>query len=152
MITELAIAKCIAVAAHTYSVPRSVLMGIRRVEGGRVGQQVKNKNGSYDLGPMQVNTLWLKELARHWRVSRNTAWRWVRDDACINANVAAWILRQKSDGAGSVYKGIAHYHSKTPKHGYPYRRKVLKAMRVQSAQKILSQRKRSAQSAARPSG
>jgi soluble lytic murein transglycosylase-like protein len=152
MIIEAFIAQCIATAANTYAVPSSVLMGIRKVEGGAVGQQVKNKNGTYDLGPMQINTLWLKELARHWGVSRNTAWRWVRDDACINANVAAWILRQKADSAGSVYKGIAHYHSMTPKFGYPYRRRVLKAMRIYKAQRIVSQRYRPARTVMRPAG
>ncbi len=125
---EQVLASCIFLAAQTYSVPPAVLMGIRDVEGGRVGQQVRNTNGTYDLGPMQINTLWTKELSKHWNVPRQTAHRWVRDDACTNVHVAAWILRSKSDSAGSLYKGIAHYHSMTPKFGLPYRQKVIRAM------------------------
>lgn len=122
------LAACIFIAAQTYSVPPAVLVGIMHVEGGKVGQQVRNTNNSYDLGPMQINTLWLPELSKHWRVSKGTAKSWVRDDGCINVSVAAWILRKKTDDAGSLYKGIAHYHSKTPSLGFKYRRKVFMAM------------------------
>jgi len=122
------LAACIFIAAQTYSVPPAVLVGIMHVEGGKVGQQVRNKNRTYDLGPMQINTIWLPELAKHWRVSKATAKRWVRDDGCTNISVAAWILRKKSSNAGSLYKGIAHYHSKTPSLGFNYRRKVFRAM------------------------
>ncbi len=125
------LAACIFMAAQTYSVPPAVLLGIMQVEGGKVGQQVKNTNGTYDLGPMQINTIWMSELSGHWGVSQKTAWRWVRDDACVNVGVAAWILRKKSVEAGSLYKGIAHYHSKTPRFGTPYRQKVIKAMHSQ---------------------
>jgi hypothetical protein len=52
-----------------------------------------NDNGSYDLGPMQINTIWLPELAQSWGVSESTAYKWVRDDPCTNMGVAAWILR-----------------------------------------------------------
>ena len=121
-------ATCIFLAAQTYSVPPAVLMGIMEVEGGRIGQQVGNTNGTYDLGPMQINTLWIPELAKHWRVPKATAHRWVRDDACTNIHVAAWILRNKSNRSGSLYTGIAHYHSMTPKYGLPYREKVIRAM------------------------
>ena len=38
------------------------------------------------------------------------------------------ILKNKSDKAGSLYSGIAHYHSGTPKYGLPYRQKVINAM------------------------
>lgn len=125
------LATCIFLAAQTYGVPPAVLVGILHVEGGKVGQQVRNTNGTYDLGPMQINTIWMPELAKHWQVSPATAKRWVRDDGCINVAVGAWILRKKSDDAGSLYTGIAHYHSKTPRHGLPYRQKVFVAMHRQ---------------------
>lgn len=128
MITATLLATCIFAAAETYSVPPAVLLSILQVEGGRPGQQVKNTNDSYDLGPMQINTIWLPELAGHWRVSKTEAWRQVRDDACVNIGVGAWILRRKMDETGSLYQGIAHYHSATPKYGHVYRAKVMAAM------------------------
>lgn len=128
MITAQALAVCIFAAAQTYSVPPAVIMGILHVEGGRVGMASKNTNGTEDLGPMQINTIWMPELARHWNVPQATAKRLVRDDACVNIGVGTWILRKKINDSGSLYKGIAWYHSATPKFGTVYRQKVIRAM------------------------
>ncbi len=122
-------AACLMIAAQTYAVPPQVLVGILHVEGGRIGQQVANKNGSYDLGPMQINTIWMPQLARNWGVSQKTAMKWVRDDGCTNVNVSAWILRQHLNETGSLAKAVAHYHSRTPSKGSSYKQKVVDAMR-----------------------
>jgi soluble lytic murein transglycosylase-like protein len=124
------LAACLMLAAQTYNVPPAVMMGILQVEGGKVGQAVgPNQNGSYDLGPMQINTLWIPKLARYWKVSDRTATQMVRDDPCVNVTVAAWILRQRLNESGNLTLAIAHYHSKTPRFGYVYARKVIGAMR-----------------------
>lgn len=123
------LAACLMLAAQTYSVPPAVMVGILQVEGGGIGQQVRNTNGSYDLGPMQINTVWVPQLAEYWGVDQGTAARWVRDDACTNMGVAAWILRGHMDETGSLSTAIAHYHSRTPSKGYTYRAKVVEAMR-----------------------
>lgn len=124
------LATCLMMAAQTYNVPPAVMLGIMRVEGGRVGQAVgPNQNGTYDLGPMQINTIWVKELAKHWNVSYNTAFTMIKDDPCINVSVAAWILRQRLNESGNLTLAIAHYHSKTPKFGYVYARKVIGAIK-----------------------
>src|ERR1700722_1876364 len=122
-------AACILAAANTYQVPPAVMIGIMQVEGGHVGQEAgPNFNGTYDLGPMQVNTLWMPQLAHQWRVNVSTAHVWVRDDACTNVYVAAWILKQKIVESGSLYYGIAHYHSVTLDEGHRYATKVIAAM------------------------
>lgn len=124
------LAACLMLAAQTYAVPPAVLVGIQQVEGGQIGQAVgPNSNGTYDLGPMQINTLWIPELARNWGVSEATAQRWVRDDPCTNMGVAAWILRGHIEETKSLSKAIAHYHSRTPHHGHAYKAKVVSAMR-----------------------
>ncbi|MCC7305824.1 MAG: lytic transglycosylase domain-containing protein [Alphaproteobacteria bacterium] len=122
-------AACLMLASQTYSVPPAVLVGIYKAEGGKVGQEVRNDNGTYDLGPMQINTVWMPDLADRWGVSEPTAKRWVRDDACTNVGVAAWILRTHLNETGSLSKAIAHYHSRTPKHGDPYKGRVLAILR-----------------------
>lgn len=125
------LAACLMLAAQTYSVPPAVMVGIHQVEGGKPGQAVgPNENGSYDLGPMQINTLWIPELAQKWGVSEDTAYRWVKDDPCTNMGVSAWILRTHMNETGSLAKAIAHYHSRTPKFGHPYKGKVVSAMRA----------------------
>lgn len=129
MISAQALAACMMLAAQTYQVPPAVMIGIMHVEGGRVGQQVgPNVNKTYDLGPMQVNTRWLPQLAKAWQVDYKTAHRLVRDDGCVNVRVAAWILGQKIREAGSLYGGIAYYHSATPGIGTRYAAKVIAAM------------------------
>jgi soluble lytic murein transglycosylase-like protein len=128
MITAHALSVCIFAAAQTYAVPPSVILGILKVEGGRTGQAVRNTNATYDLGPMQINTIWVPQLARYWGVDHKVALKMVRDDACVNIGVGAWILRTKINEAGSIYKGIAYYHSATAVHGNPYRQKVVVAM------------------------
>lgn len=129
MITAQTLAACLLLAAQTYEVPPAVMIGIMHVEGGRVGQQVgPNTNGSYDLGPMQVNTRWIPELAKSWRVDRATAYRFVRDDGCVNVRVAAWILGKKIKEAGSLYRGIAYYHSASPGIGTRYAARVIQLM------------------------
>ena len=123
---------CLILASQTYSVPPAVMVGILQVEGGRVGQQVgPNNNGSYDLGPMQINTLWVPRLAKYWGVSDKTAHRWIRDDACTNMGVSAWILRRHLNETSSLSKAIAYYHSRTPSLGYAYKNRVVAAMRKQ---------------------
>lgn len=123
------VAACLILASQTYSVPPAVMVGILQVEGGAIGQQVKNTNGSFDLGPMQINTIWVPELAEYWGVEQTTAAKWIRDDACTNMGVAAWILRKHMNETGSLSKAIAHYHSRTPSRGYSYKAKVIEAMR-----------------------
>jgi soluble lytic murein transglycosylase-like protein len=123
------IAACLLMAAQNYSVPPAVLLGIYQVESGRVGQEVgPNQNGSYDLGPMQINTLWVPELADLWGVNNATARRWIKDDPCTNVGVAAWILRRHYDETGNLSQAIAHYHSRTPRFGSVYKKKVLASM------------------------
>jgi soluble lytic murein transglycosylase-like protein len=128
MVTAQALAVCIFAAAQTYAVPPSVILGVLNVEGGRTGQAVQNTNGSYDLGPMQINTLWIPQLASYWGVSQMSALKLVRDDACVNIGVGAWILRSKMNQTGSLHKGIAWYHSATPHLGARYSMKVMSAM------------------------
>ncbi|HEY8963632.1 MAG TPA: lytic transglycosylase domain-containing protein [Alphaproteobacteria bacterium] len=122
-------AACLMMAANTYAVPPQVLVGILHVEGGRIGQQVGNTNGSFDLGPMQINSLWVPELAKYWGVPQKTAWTWLRDDGCTNVNVAAWILRSHLNETGSLATAVAHYHSRTPSKGGSYKNKVVDVMR-----------------------
>lgn len=125
-----AIAACLIIASQTYDVPKSVMFGIYQVERGQIGKSTgPNKNGTYDVGPMQINTVWLPQLAGIWGVSHNTAYKWLQKDPCTNAGVAAWILRRHYDETGDMWQAIAHYHSKTPHIGKRYRKRVVLAMR-----------------------
>ncbi len=123
------LASCMILASQTYSIPPALLVGIYKAEGGKIGQEVRNTNGSYDLGPMQINTLWMPELASRWGVDEATARQWVRDDACTNVGVAAWILKNHMDETESLSQAIAYYHSRTPTHGTKYKKRVIAILR-----------------------
>jgi hypothetical protein len=129
MIAMQTLAACLLMAAHTYQVPPAVMIGIMHVEGGRVGEEVgPNSNGTFDLGPMQVNSRWVPDLAKYWKVDQKTARSWIRDNGCVNVHVAAWILKQKIGEAGYLYGGIARYHSATPQMGRKYATRVIDVM------------------------
>ena len=116
-------------ASQTHNVPPAIMAGIYLGEGGKIGQQVENKNGSYDLGPMQINTIWIPQLAKLWKVSEKQARKKVKDDPCVNANVAAWILRGHINETKNLSKALEHYHSRTPKFGKKYKKRVIKLMK-----------------------
>lgn len=115
-------------ASQTYDVPPALLAGIYKAEGGKPGMEVANTNGTYDLGPMQINTLWLPELSEEWGISVDRAHQLVRDDTCTNVKVAAWILRNHMDETHSLSQALQHYHSRTPKYGVKYKKRVLGLM------------------------
>src|SRR3546814_5341158 len=48
--------ECVVNAAALYHLPEPLVWTILYVEGGKVGTVSGNKNGTADLGPMQINT------------------------------------------------------------------------------------------------
>ncbi|MCT4575013.1 MAG: lytic transglycosylase domain-containing protein [Alphaproteobacteria bacterium] len=131
MVASQLIMSCIISSAAAYNIPSSAIYAIMEAEGGKTGQLSKNSNGSYDLGLMQINTLWLPELAKHWGITETEAAYVLVNDTCANINVASWILKKKINEAnGSMIKGISYYHSRTPKHGIKYAKRILNIMKA----------------------
>jgi hypothetical protein len=121
-------AACLSVAAHAYHLPEPHLYAILKTEGGHVGQAVLNKNGTYDLGPFQINTVWGPAIGRYWHVSVPRALEHVRDDGCANAMIASAILKKLLiETRGDFPKAIGFYHSHTAARAATYRDAVLNA-------------------------
>ena len=55
--------ECVAEVSRQYQIPVALLGGVLAQERGRLGQSSLNKNGTWDIGPMQVNSAWLKFFA-----------------------------------------------------------------------------------------
>ena len=125
---------CLRAAASTYRLSPVVLVILLRVEGGQLGRVSGNTNATVDIGPMQVNEIWLPDLARHWHASVQQAFLALRDNFCANVEGGAWILRQGLDEArGDFWRGVGYYHSHDPVHKAAYLRKVLdQALRLQA--------------------
>lgn len=114
---------CMADAAREQDVPLAALVGILAAEGGKVGEAQRNDNGSWDLGPFQVNTCNLNDLACHGFTPEA-----ILRDGCVNARAAARLLRRECDRAGNIWDAIGAYHSRTPKFRDAYIAKVKKRL------------------------
>ena len=125
---------CIEAAADTHGLPATMLVILLRVEGGRLGRVSDNTNATVDIGPMQVNEIWLPKIAAHWGASVPDTFAALRDNFCANLEGGAWILRQAMDEAhGDFWQGVAFYHSHSPGHGREYLQQVLhQALRLQA--------------------
>ena len=123
---EARIRGCITTAADAYRLPASLILILLKVEGGQLGAVSGNTNDTVDIGPMQVNTIWVPQIARHWRTTPQAAYAALRDNFCANIEGGTWILRQALDEAGGdFWSGVGIYHSHNPVHKATYLRKVL---------------------------
>ena len=118
---------CILAAAAVNRIPPGVILILLNVEGGMLGRVSANTNGTVDIGPMQVNDIWLPELAAHWRASLADTLHALRDNFCANVEAGSWILRRGLDEAhGDLWGGVGYYHSHDPEHEAAYLRAVLR--------------------------
>jgi hypothetical protein len=109
---ELMVEACIRAASEVHKVPAGVLVLLIDVERGRLGAMSPNKNGTVDIGPMQVNDTWVDKIAERWGVSREAAFLALRDNFCANVEAGAWILQQAlTEASGNLWEGVAIYHS-----------------------------------------
>jgi hypothetical protein len=114
-----------AAVATFYHLPSHALPAIHAAENGRAGMVRHNKNGSDDLGAMQINTLWLPTLSQGTGLPagrlRNAL---IRED-CFNVAVAGAILRIYLHESGDLITAIGYYHSHTPALREAYEMRVL---------------------------
>ncbi len=127
------LAGCLTAASTAYHVPLSVLLILLQVEGGSLGGISRNSNDTVDIGPMQVNSIWVSKIAAHWHAPPATTFAVLRDSFCANVEAGTWILRQNLDEAhGDFWEGVGLYHSHAPAYKAEYLRKVLMvALRLQ---------------------
>lgn len=113
---------CSITAAVKYEVPANIVLAVAEKEGGRPGQWVKNTNGTYDVGPMQFNTAYLKQLKPYGITATD-----VEQAGCYPYELAAWRLRQHiHNDTGDLWTRVANYHSRTPTYNARYRFGVMR--------------------------
>lgn len=111
--------ECIIETAHRFNLPILLLHTILKVEGGEVGKVNYNTNDTYDIGPMQINSIWLKEFMPYVTPTQ------ILYNGCVNVQIGAWILRSNINKAqGNFWKGVGNYHSGTPHLHRKYQEKV----------------------------
>jgi len=118
---------CINAAATAHRLPPGVLMILLNVEGGKLGRVSQNTNDTVDIGPMQINQIWIPAVARHWRAGHAATRDALLNSFCANVEAGAWILRTGIDEArGDFWEGVAYYHSHSAQHKATYLRLVLR--------------------------
>lgn len=121
--------RCIEDAAVRHRLPPSLIRAILAVEGGQPGRVSVNRNGSYDIGPMQINSLWLPEIRR-----RGGSLELILHHRCANIEFGAWLLGRELAGIdparidrASFWRAVGNYHSRTPSLNRAYAERVWRA-------------------------
>jgi len=110
---EIEIARCIRQAARGQTWLEKTLWGLRDQEGGWIGAEIRNSDGSHDLGPLQINSWWVAKLAEMLARPPSQVRRWLRYDPCFNAEAARWIFTSALNATGNYWKAVGIYHSPT---------------------------------------
>lgn len=113
---------CSISAAVKYEVPANIVLAVAEKEGGKPGQWVRNSNGTHDVGPMQFNTAYLRDLSRYGITAEHVA-----AEGCYSYDLAAWRLRMHiRNDKGDLWTKAANYHSRTPKYNAVYRADLMR--------------------------
>lgn len=126
--------RCMMAVASFYGLPPSALPAIQAVEGGAPGIVHHNGNRTEDLGVMQVNTIWIKSIARAAKQTEVATRERLIADPCFNIAAAGAILRAYLDETHDLMRAIGDYHSHTPILNRRYQWKVVEAARRLSAE------------------
>ena len=112
---------CSVKAAEQYDLAPEIVLAVAQAEGGKVGQWVRNLNGTYDVGVMQFNTEYLKTLEK-WGITPDD----VAASGCFPYKLAAWrISNHIVQDSGDLWTKVANYHSKTPRFNAIYRERII---------------------------
>lgn len=112
-------------AGNYYNVAPWLLWAVGKVESGHNPYAVnRNKNGTYDIGLMQINSIHLKRLAKY-GITRQKLF-----DPRISVYAGAMILRECMDKYGNNWNAVSCYNgmSKENRLYFTYAKKVHSAL------------------------
>lgn len=111
---------CIRVTAAGRPWLEKTLWGFFDQERGWVGAEIANRNGTYDLGPLQVNSSWVLTVAVRLHRDAQDVRRWIKDDACFNVGTAAWLFLSGYSSMQNYWRAVGAYHSPSPSRARRY--------------------------------
>ncbi|RJF96853.1 invasion protein [Noviherbaspirillum cavernae] len=110
---------CWESAAARYGVNPYMLYAIAKTESSLNPAAInRNKNGSYDIGLMQINSSWFATLRKH-GIDEQQLY-----DPCTSIHVGAWILAQNMRRMGNSWDAVGAYNSSKPDIRLKYALKV----------------------------
>lgn len=110
---------CIMQAANHYKAHPDIIRAVMKAEGGTVGKIRWNKDGSFDMGPMQINSVHLPDLAPY-GISKDM----LVNDECLNIHIGTFYLQKNILMGRDFWHGVGRYHSKTPSKNIAYQYRV----------------------------
>ncbi|MFY1070650.1 muramidase [Pseudomonas juntendi] len=114
---------CSITAAIKYEIPANLMLAVAEKENGPVGKSVRHANGSVDVGAMQFNVNYLKELNKKYGITAEDA----AQSGCYPYDLAAWRIRgHLRNDAGDIWTRASNYHSRTPSFNSLYRADLVK--------------------------
>jgi soluble lytic murein transglycosylase-like protein len=104
--SPLEINNCWLEAGARYHIDPWLLYSVAWVESRHNSKALNwNKNGTVDMGMMQINSIHLTELEKYGITSRELA------DPCMSIHVGAWILSQNFQRIGFNWQAIGAYNA-----------------------------------------
>lgn len=115
------VAACWEEAGKRYGINPYLLYAIAKTESSLNPKAInRNKNGSYDIGLMQINSRWLPTL-RNYGITEQHLF-----DPCVSIHVGAWVLAQNMGRMGNSWEAVGAYNARDPELRLRYARKVYK--------------------------
>lgn len=117
-------AKCFEDASARFGLPRpDVLRGIAQQEssGRCTARHPVNRDGSYDIGCMGINSSWLPTLQRKFGLTEQDLY-----DPCTNVHVGAWIFAKNVRQYGDSWQALGAYNAKSEQKRIEYAWKIYK--------------------------
>lgn len=129
-------ADCLDDAANYWGVPprlaRAISMHESHMRPNAIGH---NKNGSRDIGLMQINSSWLSTL-RKYGITESDLF-----NACVNAYVGNWILAGNISRLGFNWEAVGAFNAVSPEKRDAYAHKIYhQLMSLQSATDLSASR------------
>ncbi|WP_321905851.1 lytic transglycosylase domain-containing protein [Paraburkholderia tropica] len=116
-------ADCLDDAAAFRHISVQLVRAIAKQESGMRADAVNvNRNGTEDIGLMQINSSWLPKLARY-GIRREHLF-----NACVNAYVGTWILASNIRQFGPTWKAVGAYNSPTSAHQLVYANSIYRRL------------------------
>lgn len=124
---------CFAGAATRYGINKSLLVAIGETEShlNAAALGPANKDGSYDIGLMQINSSWLPTLRKYGLTEKDLR------SGCTNIYVGAWIMANNISRHGSTWNAVGAYNAKTISKRVLYVQKVQKNFKEIPAQAVV---------------
>lgn len=117
--------KCMFDAGQRYGIAPELLLAIAVQESGLDPRaEGTNRDGTRDIGFMQVNTWWLGALAEY-GIQEEHLW-----DPCLNINIGAWILAGNVARYGYNWHAVGAYNAGTGKTEEVARRREAYAQKI----------------------